>query len=44
MLHRLFRVDDAGLAWLAAVVLFPLLCVTAVLAIFGGMWVSGNYC
>ena len=33
-----------GWRWLAAVVLFPLLCVTAVLAIFGGMWVSGNYC
>jgi hypothetical protein len=29
--------------WLAALVAVPLLCVTAVLAIFGGMWVAGTY-
>jgi hypothetical protein len=32
-----------GWRWLAAVVSIPSLCVTAVLDIFGGMWVSGNY-
>jgi hypothetical protein len=29
--------------WLAALVAVPLLCVTAVLAIFNGMWVAGTY-
>jgi hypothetical protein len=32
-----------GWRWLAAVLFIPPLCLTAVLAFFGGMWVSGNY-
>lgn len=32
-----------GWRWLAAALSLPLLLLTAVLAFFGGMWVSGNY-
>jgi hypothetical protein len=29
--------------WLAALVAVPLLCLTAVLAVTGGMWIEGTY-
>jgi hypothetical protein len=29
--------------WLTAMIAIPLLCLTAVLAFFGGLWVSGDY-
>jgi hypothetical protein len=38
----IWKMRDAW-RWLAAVVSVPTLCVTAVLTIFGGMWVSGDY-